>query len=176
MQAYGFPAVQPHHKIGHRLHPSVVAAASDHPFGSGIFLDPRLRGTPMDPRLDAILGAADDAGLVDLEQKIRRLAEQGLESRSSKTIAVEGVVAVAISGVKAARRSLMKDTQAAPARLCASCKGGGGCTVATPSFLPSSFPPLLPPSLLLPLFISRVCIPSSRAALVCTIAIPMGFI
>ena len=163
MQSYGFTAMQPHHKIGHRLHPSVVAAASDHMFGSGIFLDPRLRGTPLDPRLDAILGAADDTGLVNLEQKIRRLAEQGLESRTSKAMAIEGVVAVAVSGVKAARRSLMKDTQAT-ARLCTNCKGKGVFGHSFP-FPSSALPFLLP---------TPCCIPLRRE--LCTATISIGFI
>ena len=137
-QRCSLAALQPRQKVGHWLRPSDIAAASQHPFGSGVFLDPLLKGgTPLDASLEGSLGDSGGSGLADLEKQIRRLAEQGLTQGASKTAALEVVVAVAIAGVRAARRSLAKEGHGG-ADLCAGLDEGEGGPFFLPPFLGSS--------------------------------------
>jgi hypothetical protein len=93
-------------------------------------------GTPLDASLEGSLGDSGGSGLADLEKQIRRLAEQGLTQGASKTAALEVVVAVAIAGVRAARRSLAKEGHGG-ADLCAGLDEGEGGPFFLPPFLGS---------------------------------------
>lgn len=102
--------IHPRLAVGDAFPSSLRPAINSSRFGIGIFLDPRLRGQPIEKTLEDAMKQAETAGAGDMEKQIRNLIQQAVLLDGADSFA-EKLVALTMAGVQASRRRVMLELQ-----------------------------------------------------------------
>mmetsp|Transcript_12877 Transcript_12877/g.36204 ORF Transcript_12877/g.36204 Transcript_12877/m.36204 type:complete len:790 (+) Transcript_12877:511-2880(+) len=101
--------------LGDRLPISAQLVSEAPAFGAGLFLDPRLKGEPLDKDLEHAVRVAEMQDISGLEQQILDLLKKGadgLDADEAGAAEVEQkVVAIVMAGLQSVRRRVLIDCQ-----------------------------------------------------------------